>query len=311
MSWNNGEAVGATIEVNGGDVPPGEDRPAPPAAADPEVAEVLIESRPGWQVLDLRELWRYRELLYFLSWRDIKLRYKQTALGAAWALIQPLATMAVFTLFLRPTGEGAMGAGDYALFVYAGLVPWLFFANAVTSAAQSIITNQNLVTKVYFPRLMIPGSAVLAQAPDFVIGTALLLVLMVFYPVAPGPGMVLALPVLLALVVAAVGVGALLSALNVAYRDFRYVVPFLVQIWMFATPSIYRSRRLLDPSHWDWGWVLALNPVYGTVAAFRQALFGEAIDWYALGVSAAVGIGLFVAGCLYFRRVERSFADII
>lgn len=268
----------------------------------------IIEARKGWQVADLGELWRYRELLFFLTWRDVKVRYKQTVLGAAWAVLQPLATMIAFALFLGPVLSKPSAGVPYPLYVFAGLLPWTFFAAAIGSAGQSVVGNQNLVTKVYFPRLMIPMSAVGAALVDFIVAFGLLLGLMAWYGVAPGRGMVLAVPVALGLVLAALGVGTLLSALTVAYRDFRHVIAFLVQFWMFATPIIYLRAEDIGPRARA---VLPLNPAYGLIANFRRAMLGEAIDWYSLGTSGGVGVLLLAAGCLYFRRVERSFADII
>ena len=270
----------------------------------------VIERRPGWQPFDLRELWRYRELLYFLTWRDVKVRYKQTVLGAAWAVIQPLATMAVFALFLgRAAGLTGPLPYSYSLFVLAGLLPWMYFSNALASAGQSLVSNQNLVTKVYFPRLIIPLGAVGAGLVDFCVAFGLLLVMMPFYGVWPGWGF-LWLPLLVGLLVlAALGVGTLLSALTVAYRDFRFVVPFLVQVWMFATPSIYMQADQVVPGRWLW--LLPLNPAYGLVLNFRQAVLGGPMDYYALAVSGAVSVVLLLIGCLYFRRVERGFADVI
>jgi homopolymeric O-antigen transport system permease protein len=283
-----------------------------PQTADPTAdwPVTVIERRSGWQPFNLRELWRYRELLYFLTWRDVKVRYKQTVLGAAWAVIQPLGAMAVFALFLgRATGLTGDLPYSYSLFVLAGLLPWMYFSNALGSAGQSLVSNQNLVTKVYFPRLLIPLGAVGAGLVDFFVAFVLLLVMMPFYGVWPGWGF-LWLPLLVGLlVVAALGVGTLLSALTVAYRDFRFVVPFLVQLWMFATPSIYMQAERVIPGRWQW--LLPLNPADGLVVNFRQAVLGGPMDYYALAVSSAVSVVLLLLGCLYFRRVERSFADVI
>ena len=282
---------------------------APPARSTGSLPVTVIERRPGWRLIDLGELWRYRELLFFLTWRDIKVRYKQTVLGAAWAVIQPLATMLVFSLFLgRAAGESG-ARWPYPLFVLAGLIPWTFFSNAIATAGQSVVGNQNLVTKVFFPRLIIPMGAVGAGLVDLAISFGMLVIMMFWYGVAPGWEMLLVPPILLSLVIAALGVGTLLSALTVAYRDFRHVVPFLVQLWMFATPSIYlQAEGIVSPR---WKPLLPLNPAYGLISNFRQAMLGGAIDAYSLAVSTAVGAGLFVIGCLYFRRVERDFADII
>jgi lipopolysaccharide transport system permease protein len=269
----------------------------------------VIERRPGWRLIDLGELWRYRELLFFLTWRDIKVRYKQTVLGAAWSILQPLATMLVFSLFLgRAVGQSG-ARWPYPLFVLAGLIPWTFFSNAIATAGQSVVGNQNLVTKVFFPRLIIPMGAVGAGLVDLAVSLGLLVVMMFWYGVVPGWELVFVPLTLIGLVVASLGVGTLLSALTVAYRDFRHVVPFLVQLWMFATPSIYlQAEGIVSPR---WVPLLPLNPAYGLISNFRQAMLGGAIDVYSLAVSTAVGAALFVIGCLYFRRVERDFADII
>jgi lipopolysaccharide transport system permease protein len=273
----------------------------------------VIERRRGWQIVDLRELWRYRELLYFLVWRDVKVRYKQTALGAAWAVLQPLATMLVFTLFLGRVSGVADGIAHYSLFVFAGMLPWSFFATAITSAGGSVVGNQNLVTKVYFPRLIVPTGAIGAALVDFAIALGMLALMLLYYGLrdglTPGWEIVLAPAIVLLLMVAALGVGALLAALTVAYRDFRHVVPFAVQLWMFATPCIYlNADAVLGPRSQA---LLPLNPAYGLVLNFRQAMLGGPLDWYALAVSGAVSVALLLLGCLYFRRVERSFADII
>ena len=269
----------------------------------------IIEARSGWQWLDLREMWRYRELLLFLTWRDVMVRYKQTALGAAWAILQPMATMIVFTLFLgRALGVSDTGV-PYPLYVYAGILPWTFFSGAITSAANSVVGNQNLVTKIYFPRLIVPLSAVGVGLVDLAVGFVMLLVLMAWFGVMPGWSFLL-LPVLvLLLMLAAVGIGTLMSALTVAYRDFRHALPFGVQLWMFATPCIYLiPETAIGPRG---QWLLPLNPAYGLILNFQRAVFDQPLDLYALGVSSAVGLLGVVVGTAYFRRVERSFADII
>ena len=274
-----------------------------------EPAVTVIEPRPGWRLPDLRELWRYRELMFFLTWRDVKVRYKQTALGVIWVVLQPLATMAVFSLFLARVGGIADRVENYPLFVLAGLLPWGFFSNAITAAANSVVGNQNLVTKVYFPRLIIPLSAAGAGLVDLLICIGLFAVMMMIFGAAPGWSVLLLPVIVLLLAVAALGVGILLSALTVAYRDFRYVVPFTIQLWMFATPSIYLPvEGVLGPTTQA---VLPVNPAYGLILNFRACALDGPIDWYSLTVSAAVSVTLFVAACLYFRRVERSFADVI
>jgi lipopolysaccharide transport system permease protein len=283
---------------------------APPNPASGEGPVTLICRRRGWQSLNLPELWRSRELLYYLVWRDVKVRYKQAVLGGAWALLQPLAVMIAFSLFFGRMGPGADTGAPYPLFVLAGLLPWTFFANAVSLSAQSVVSNQSLISKVYFPRLLIPIGAVGPGLVDLGISCLLLLGFMLYHRVVPGWGLLL-LPVLvLALIAAALGVGVLLAALTVAYRDFRHVVPFLVQLWMFATPSLYMRTDAISPT---WQSLLPLNPAYGLVAGFRAAALGSPfeIDPVTLVISAASGLVLLLAGCLYFRRVERDFADVI
>lgn len=274
-----------------------------------ELPSIIITAGSPWRFVDLAELWRYRELLAFLVWRDVKVRYKQTVLGAGWAILQPLATMIVFSLFFSRVSQPVEGGPPYPLFVLAGLLPWFFFSNAVSSASQSIISNQSLVTKIYFPRVMIPMGAVAAGLVDFGISLSLLLVMMAYFGVVPGLGLLM-VPILVALlVVASLGVGTLLSALTVAYRDVRHIVPFLVQLWMFATPAIYLNSA--EPIGGRWAWLLPLNPAQGLIANFRAAMLGGSLDWYALGISTAVSFTALVIGGMYFRRVERSFADII
>ncbi len=278
--------------------------------ADASEAEItVIEPRPGWQVLNLREIWRFRELLLILTWRDVKVRYKQTFLGAAWAVLQPLATMVVFSLFFGRVAGMDSGGVPYPVFVFAGLLPWFFFSNAIASAAQSVVGNQSLVTKIYFPRLLIPMSSVGPYLLDLVIGFVMLVVLMAGYGIMPGWSLLLAPLMVLGLVVAALGVGILLAALTVEYRDFRYVVPFLVQLWMFATPSIYMNAfGVVGPKGTA---ILPFNPAYGLIANFRAAVLDQPLDLHSLAVSGAVAAVMLLIGCLYFRRVERGFADII
>jgi lipopolysaccharide transport system permease protein len=283
--------------------------PAAPVPAD-ELPLTVIEPRSGWQLVDLRELWRYRELFFFLTWRDVKVRYKQTVLGAAWAVLVPLATMIVFSLFIGRAAGIAEGftAYPYSLFVFAGLIPWTFFAFATNSGGMSVVGNQNLVTKVYFPRLIIPMSAVGAGLVDFLIAFTMLLAMMLWNGILPGWGFLWVPVITLITLAAALGVGTLLAALTVAYRDFRHAVPFMVQLWMWSTPSIYLPATKLGPVS---GWIMPLNPAYGLIENFRLAMLNEPLQWYSLGVSSAVSVVLLLAGCLYFRRVERSFADII
>lgn len=274
----------------------------------PEPPLTVVEPQSGWSLPNLRELWRYRELLYFLALRDIKVRYKQTVLGIGWALAQPLMAMAVFALFLGKLGGTANGVEHYPLFVFAGMVAWTFFGNTVSAAANSVIANERLVTRIFFPRLLIPLSTVGIGLFDLVIASSLLALMAAGYGVFPDWSVVILPVVVFMLAAAAAGVGILLSALIVAQHDFKYVLTFGVQLWMFATPSLYLSSESFGP---EARMFLPLNPAYGLVLAFRQAVLGNAIDWYALGVSSAVSLLLLFVGVLYFRRVERSFADTI
>ena len=289
------------------DAPP-EIRPAQSVVPPAEPPLSVIEMKSGWRMVDFNELWRYRELLGILVWRDIKVRYKQTALGAAWAVLQPLATMLVFTVFLGDTLGKKGTLVPYWLYVYCGMLLWTSFANAVTNASQSVVASQNLVTKIYFPRLMIPFGAIGAVALDFLISSVVLAIMMAVKGIVPGWNMLLAPFLILGLLLTAAGVGTLLSALTVAYRDFRHVVPFAVQLWMFATPSIFVQTGEFGPRGQLF---LKLNPVHGVVVNFRAAVLGTPFDTQALGCSLLIGVALFVFGCLYFRKVERQFADII
>jgi lipopolysaccharide transport system permease protein len=255
----------------------------------------------------LSELWEYRELLYFLTWRDVKVRYKQTALGAAWAIIQPFFTMVVFSIFFgRLAGIPSDGI-PYPIFSYTALLPWTFFANGLSQASNSLVGSVNLITKVYFPRLVMPLSAVLGGLLDFAIAFVVLLGMMVFYGVWPTTATVWLLPFLLLALVTALGASLWLSALNVQYRDVRYAVPFLTQFWLFATPIAYPSSLLSAP----WRTLYGLNPMVGVVEGFRWALLGSRPPGPMLGVSAAAAVLLLVSGAYYFRRMEKTFADVV
>jgi lipopolysaccharide transport system permease protein len=267
--------------------------------------ETIFERRSGWRVVDLGEIWRYRELLFFLAWRDVKVRYKQTLLGASWAILQPLMMMLAFTIFFSRMAGMSSGGVPYPLFALSGLLPWIFFATAMTNAGQSVIGSERLITKVYFPRLLIPFSAVGATVVDFIISLGLMALMMAWYKVVPGAGLLLAPAIFGLVLMAALGIGTLLAALNVAYRDFKAVVPFLTQLWMFATPTIY-----MDPSRTSRS-VLWLNPLAALIASFRASLLGQPIPWGPLGLAAGFSITVCLVGCLYFRRTEQSFADLI
>lgn len=278
----------------------------PPASA---YDQPLLTIRPSgkYPKLDLAEIWQYRELLYFLVWRDVKLRYKQTALGAIWAIIQPLLPMVIFTLFFGKLAHVPSDGIPYALFAYAGLLPWTYFSNAVSNSSSSVVANSNLVTKVYFPRMLIPVAGVLAALLDFFIASSLLIGMMFWYQ-APLRFSMLAAPlVLLAMTLLAMGTGTLFAALNVRFRDIRFVLPFFVQFWMFATPVIYPASMI--PSKWRW--VLALNPMAGMIEGFRAAVFGTAQDWLVLSISTAVSTVLVIYAVYFFRSSERTFADVI
>lgn len=269
----------------------------------------ILEPARSWQLVNVMELWRYRELLVFLVWRDIKVRYKQTLLGAAWAILQPTMMMIVFTVFFRRLAQVPADDMPYPLFVFTGLLPWSFFSTSISQAASSVVGSERLITKIYFPRLAIPFASVGAATVDFCMATGLLLSMMLWYGRLPGPAFLLA-PVLMLLIgLAAAGMGTLLAALNVAYRDFRYVVPFLVQLWMFATPSIYMNANANGKGQLDW--VLIVNPLSPLIQSFRAAVLGGPIPWNSLALASSIVIVMFIAGCLYFRKVEDSFSDII
>ena len=273
---------------------------------DPSQATTIIKPRPGWHLIDLRELWLHRGLLYFLTWRDIKVRYKQTVVGVLWALLQPFLKLVVFSVIFGIVAKIDSQGYPYPIFLYAALLPWQFFSVALTTSSGSVVASAGLITKVYFPRLIIPMASVGACLVDFGISFTLLIGLMLYYGVAPTVNILMVVPLVIFTIFTALGVGTLLSALNVAYRDFRYVVPFGVNLWMFVTPVLY-SREAFE----DWQRVLALNPMAGIVDAYRAAVLGKPFDWDGLAISMAVAVGLFLVGMLYFRRLERQFADIV
>ena len=284
------------------------------AAPTREPATIRIEPSEGWTSLRLKEVWAYRELLYFLVWRDVKVRYKQTFFGVAWAILQPLMTMVVFTIFFGGLARVGSDGLPYPLFSYAGLLPWTFFAQGVSQASNSLVGSSNLIKKVYFPRLIVPLASVLGGLVDFAVAFGVLIGLMAYYGIGSSLSVV-ALPAFLLIATAAgLGVGLWLSALNVEYRDFRYVVPFLIQIWLFATPVIYPASTVQEKLQ-TMGlptWLYGLNPMAGVVQGFRWALFGRssfsAADLAASGVASVL---LLISGAFFFRRMERTFADIV
>jgi lipopolysaccharide transport system permease protein len=282
--------------------------PQPSLRHDLAVPKTRVEPRVGWRNLELRELWRNRELLYFLTWRDVKVRYKQTALGAAWAILQPFLTMLLFTVVFGHLANIPSEGVPYPVFAFAGLVPWMFFSNALTLGANSIVTTPDLVTKIYFPRVMMPAAAVLGGLVDLFLGLIVLLAMIAYYGIVLGPQALVLVPLTMLAVLTALAVALILSALNVEYRDVRYGLPFLVQFWLFATPVAYPSSLVSEP----WRTILGLNPMAGVVEGFRWALLGTSpAPGPQVLVSTGAALALAAIGFAYFRRVEDRFADII
>jgi lipopolysaccharide transport system permease protein len=292
-----------------------------PAADDLPVT--VIEPRPGWHLVDFREMWRFRELLFFLVWRDVKVRYKQTVLGAGWSVAKPLATMLVFAVFLGVVMDmrsNPLLRESYSLFLLAGIVPWTFLSSAVPCAGDSVVNSTDLITKISFPRLLLPLASVGANLVDFAIAWGMLLLMIAGYwvggyyhwdwtgpRVLPGWQLLLAPVIVLLMAILALGVGALMAALTVTHRDFRTVMTFAIPLWMFSTPTIFFQMEVGTL----WQKLLPLNPAYGLIFNFRECMLGRDPDLYSLGVSSAVSFGLLLLGCLYFRKVERGFADVI
>lgn len=280
----------------------------------PDRPEVVVRSRSGLIPLDLREIWKYRELLYFLVWRDVKVRYKQTALGALWAVLQPFLAMLVFTFFFGRLANVGSDGFPYPLFSYAALLPWILFAQAVSQSAESLVKSSNLVQKVYFPRAIVPAASVVSGVVDFALAFLALGALLAYYGVRPGIA-VLWLPFLLLFcLAAALGAGMWLSALNVEYRDVRYALPFCLQLWMFATPVIYPGSGVIAwlDRHDLPAWLYGLNPMVGVVEGFRWALLGGSVPVGPLIASGSAVSGLLLlTGAYYFRRMERTFADVV
>jgi len=271
------------------------------------VPHFIIEAGRGSLWDSVAELWIHRELLYFLTWRDVKLRYKQTVLGALWAVLQPLLMMVVFTLLFDKLAHVPSDGLPYPIFAFAGLVPWQFFQNAVSQSSASLIGNSQLVTKVYFPRMAIPGAAVGAALVDFAIALVILSAMMACYRITPGVGIAM-FPALIGLLAVFAGAAGMWTAgMNVKYRDIKYVLPFMLQLWMFATPIIYPAA-FVPPS---WRWILMLNPLTGIIGGFRSAVLNKPFDWPAITIAAAFTLGSTAYAVWSFRRMERSFADVI
>ena len=269
---------------------------------------IVVKPSKGWITLKLGELWEYKELLYFLAWRDIKVRYKQTVLGAAWAIVQPFFTMVVFSLFFGKLAKVPSDGIPYPIFAYAALVPWTFFANGLNQSSNSLVGSANLIKKVYFPRLVVPIASVISGVFDFILAFLVLLGMMLYYGIFPKANIVWLPFLLLLTLTTSLGVGLWLSALNVQFRDVRYTVPFLTQFWLFATPIAYPSSLLSQP----WRTLYGINPMVGVVEGFRWALLGtDTAPGAIVLVSSLVALALLVGGAFYFRRLEKSFADVI
>jgi len=268
----------------------------------------IIKPTNGWAALDLRDMWLYRELVFFMTWRDLKVRYKQTVLGVGWAVLQPFLTMVVFSIFFGNLANVPSDGVPYPIFSFAALIPWTLFAKALQDASRSLVANSHMITKVYFPRMILPISSVLAGAVDFLIAFVVLLGMMFFFKITP-TGNIWMLPLFLLLaLITAIGVGLWLSALNVLYRDINYVLPFLTQFWMYLTPIAYPSSMVPK----EWQAIYALNPMTGVVEGFRWALLGTGQPPGMMTlVSAGVAVVLLVSGMFYFKRMERLFADMV
>jgi len=273
-----------------------------------KTSAVTIQASKGLFHLDLKAVWRYRELLYFLIWRDVKVRYKQTAIGAGWAIVQPLMTMVIFTVVFGSFAKIPSDGLPYSIFAYTALLPWNYFAQAINRSGVSLVGSASLITKVYFPRLIVPISAAVAPVVDFAIAFIILLAMMAWFGIAPTWGM-LALPLFLLLALAtALAVGLWLSALNVRYRDVGYTIPFLIQVWMYASPVVYPVSLVPE----KWPLLYSLNPMAGVIEGFRWALLGkESPDFRVMTASAVVVMVLLLGGIVYFRRMERTFADVV
>lgn len=268
---------------------------------------IVIAPSRGWKALDVHELWAYRELLWVLVSRDIKVRYKQTLLGCAWALIQPLVSMIIFSIVFGRWAKMPSDGVPYPVFVFAALLPWTFFAGAITASANSVVGSTNLITRVYFPRIIVPLASIGSGIIDFSISFLIMLALLWHYGIGWGAGLMLVPVLLLIVILTALGIGTLLAALNVSYRDFRYLIPFLLQTWMYATPVVYASSLVPD----RWKWALYLNPMAGIIEAFRSVILGRSLDPSVFWVSGVVALLIFLLGVNYFEQVERRFADVI
>lgn len=273
----------------------------------PETPLIKIRVRKRWAALELHEIWAHRELLYFLVWRDLKVRYKQTLLGASWVILQPLLMTLVFALFLGKIARVPTGNIPYILFLYSGLLPWIFFSNAVATSSHSLVASAHMITKVYFPRSIVPAAAILVRLADFIVAAAILIFLMLYYGQTVTWAILMAPPLILLLAVLALSMGLWLSALNVRYRDIGTVLPVLLQLLMFASPIIYPANMV--PANWKWAF--ELNPLTGIIEAFRSSLLGLDFNWRSLVISLSVTLLLLAYSTLAFKRLEDEFADIV
>ena len=273
------------------------------------IRKIIIKPPSGWSALDLHDLWIYRELIFFMTWRDLKVRYKQTLLGASWAVLKPFLNMVVFTIFFGGLAKVPSEGVPYPIFSFAALLPWELFSNALSISSRSLVQNRHMITKIYFPRVILPLSSTLSGVVDFLIAFVILLAMMAFYRIQPTLNM-LTLPLFLLLaIVAALGVGLWLSALNVLYRDIGYITPFLTQFWLFITPIVYPTSMIPE----QWRVLYALNPMTGVVEGFRWAILGtqQGAPGLTLYISIAVSVVLLISGMYYFKRMERHFSDLV
>lgn len=285
-----------------------ETQPKTPSTQD-VVPHIRLQPSRGWVAVRLKELWQYRELLYFLTWRDIKVRYKQTVLGVLWALIQPFMTMVVFSLFFGQLAQVPSDGLPYPIFNYAALIPWTLFSQGLGTSANSLVNSANLLKKIYFPRLVIPISGILSGLVDFALSFTILFGLMLFYGITPTANVIWLPPLILLALITSLAVGLWLSALNVQFRDIRYTIPFITQLWMFITPIAYPSSLIENPTL---RLIYSLNPMTGVVEGFRWALLGtDTAPNSMILVSATAAILLLISGLFYFRRMERTFADVV
>lgn len=268
---------------------------------------ITIEAGGKFAGFDLADLWHHRDLFFFLTWRDVKVRYKQTVLGAGWAILQPFLTMVLFTLIFGKLAKVPSDGVPYPIFAYAGLLPWSFFSNAVTNSGNSLVGNASLITKVYFPRMIIPGAAVGAGLVDFAIAGVILVAMMAWYGIGIGVSVLMIVPLVLITAIFALAIGLWMSGLNVKYRDVRYALPFFVQIWMYATPIIYPVNFVPQ----QWRWLLVLNPLTGIIEGYRSALFSRPFAWGHLAVSTAMSLAVLLYAAYSFKQMEREFADVI